>query len=91
MGNYFEDNSIIFRGKSVGLSPCPVWEKGKPWKLDEKIAKLCIENAEEYLDWQPRVITASDFMLYFETGDRVLFGNEYFKRRSALGSMLMAE
>jgi len=91
LGNYFEDNSIIFSGKSVGLSPCPVWERGNPWKLDEKIAKLCIENAEEYLDWQPRVITASDFMLYFETGDRVLFGNEYFKRRSALGSMLMAE
>ena len=74
------------------LSPCPKWEKGNPWKnINKKIAEMCIENAQEYLSWQPRVIAASDFMMYFKTGDRVIFEMEHFKRRSALGSMMIAE
>lgn len=52
---------------------------------------MCIENALVYLDWQPRVIPVSEYMLFFETGDRVIFEGEHFKRRSALGSLLLAE
>ena len=91
MWNLFEEESITFEGEAKKYLPCPVWKKEKPWKIDSTLALTCIKNAEEYLQWQPKVITASEFMLYFETGDRVLFGNEFFKRRSALGSMLIAE
>ena len=91
MWNLFEEASIVFDGKVKRYLPCPVWKRGRPWEIDSTVADMCIKNAREYLDWQPRVITASDFMLFFETGDRIIFEGEHFKRRSALGSMMVAE
>ncbi len=75
----------------VKYQPCPVYKKGKPWQLGEEISDLCIKNACGYLDREIKAITASDFMSFFKTGDRSVFEGEHFKRRSALGSMMLAE
>lgn len=91
MGNIFEEQAVSFTGIIDDYSPWPLWERGKPWDIDEKVARLCVENAEEYLEAEPEVITASDFMHFFETGDRSVYGAKHFRRRSALGSMLVAE
>ncbi len=92
MRDIFGVQATGYGGMVKRYFPCPIWEKGAPWKgIDRRVAGMCAEQAEAYLGWQPRVITASDFMRFSETGDRVLFEKEFFKRRSALGSMLVAE
>ena len=86
--NIFGDSDA---GEIKEYLPCPKYEKGRPWQVGKNIAGLCVKNAEEYLSWTPRVITASDYMLFFKTGDRTVFEGEHFKRRSALGSVMLAE
>ena len=91
MKNIFSENSIYLKNITANYTPCPKWERGKPWELDSEIAEKCIKNGEEYRLWTPEAITASDFMHFFETGDRMYFEGKFFKRRSALASMMYAE
>ena len=91
MKNIFSENGISLRKVISEYTPCPVWERGRSWDIDKSLYDKCIKNGEQYLSWEPEVITASDFMLFFETGDRILFEGKFFKRRSALASMMYAE
>ena len=62
------------------------WEHvNEAWKEET------IKAGEKFLGHSYAVLTATDFMEYSRTGNRVNFENKYFEKRRALNALVLAE
>ena len=66
-------------------------DREKGFYLNEKQRESSIRSAEALIDKKYPVITASDYLLRFKTGDRAHFEGMYFERRRDLLALLLAE
>ena len=64
-------------------------EKGFSLREDGRASK--IKNAEELLDKKYPVLTATDYLVRFRTGNREYFESLYFQRRQDLLCLIIAE
>ncbi len=66
-------------------------DREKGFYLREDCRDKSIKNAEEILDKKYPVITATDYLFRFRTGDRAHYEGIYFERRRDLLTYLLAE
>ena len=66
-------------------------DREKGFYLREDCRDAAIKNAEEILDKNYPVITATDYLFRFRTGDRAHYEGIYFERRRDLLTLVQAE
>ena len=72
--------------------PFPTVENRAFWMgLPGEVKTRLEQNAELFREYQITPLTASLFMDYFQTGRRKSYEDPFFLRRTALGSLVMAE
>lgn len=72
--------------------PFPVIENREGWcTLSDEIKQKIVKDAEQYVGYELKQLTASMFMLYYKNGDRVGYEKVCFERRTVLCSLVMAE
>ena len=72
--------------------PFPKIGDREGWSVvTEETAKLWVELAEEFFDFEWPVLTASKFLHFHRTGENIPYLFDFFKRRSLLGSFAVAE
>ncbi len=89
----------IFEEKNYNVSECVIpyeefkifSDREKGFSLREDGRKTAIKNAEELLDKKYPVITATDYLVRFRTGDRAHYEDLYFERRRDLLTYVLAE
>jgi hypothetical protein len=72
--------------------PFPKPEDSTAWaKADQKKLNAVVKQAESYLDYDWPYIPATKSLLFERTGDRNEYQSLSFKKRSVLGTLLLAE
>ena len=66
-------------------------DREKGFYLKEDCRASAIENAESVLDRKYPVLTATDYLFRFRTGDRAYYEGMYFDRRRDLLTLVLAE
>ena len=69
----------------------PFCDREKGFYLKEDFRATAIENAVELLDKKYPVLTATDYLFRFRTGDRAYYEGLYFDRRRDLLTLVLAE
>ena len=76
----------------LDFSPCPPLSDRKAWLgLSSTLRTQIIQNGEKYLDYDYPSLPATLYMAFCRTGNRVDYEERYFKRRTVLNSLVMAE
>lgn len=74
------------------FQPYPTITDRNSWDdLDSDWKKVTVELGEKYLGHQYPYISATDFMDFSRTGNRVRFENKFFSKRHALNALVLAE
>ena len=64
----------------------------KEWEaLDEDWKKETVKLGENHLNFQYPAISATDFLDFTRTGNRVRYENKFFSKRLAMNSLILAE
>lgn len=76
--------------RSLALYP-PVTDRAAWEGLDEEWKKEALALGERYLQFNFLPLTATDFMDFTRTGNRVRYENKFFSKRHALNALVLAE
>lgn len=72
--------------------PYPTAAERAAWQgLPDELQARLLQQGEEYLGYAWPFLPATGYMDYWRTGDRARYEKPYFARRTALGSLVLAE
>lgn len=70
----------------------PTYSDRQGWdQLFGQYKEKIIRSGENYLDYEWKIIKATDYLAYQRTGDRLIMEDPYFANLHAISSLLMAE
>lgn len=72
--------------------PYPTYDQREAWKdLTEPVHVDLIRRGEKYIDFEWRVVKATDYLAYERTGSRVMMERPFGQNSTALSSLVLAE
>lgn len=86
----FEERNFDVRGKVLSCKDFHPLGKAD-WRPTEKYAAFLIERAEEYLEKEIPLLTASDYAAFLKSGNRSVYEEKYFLRRELCLILSLAE
>lgn len=88
----FTQFSETFTNDFQTFQPYPVISDRDSWeKLDDEWKKETIKLAESYLGYEYPHLSATDFLDFCRTGNRIRYEDRYFVKRYALNALVLAE
>ena len=88
----FKELSQNYNKDFLEFHPYPTISERDLWSsVDETWAKKSISLAESYLDYKFPALSATDFMDFTRTGNRIRYEDIYFTKRYALSALVLAE
>ena len=88
----FKELSQNYNKDFLEFHPYPTISERDLWSsVDETWAKKSISLAESYLNYKFPALSATDFMDFTRTGNRIRYENIYFTKRYALSALVLAE
>ncbi|MDO4293716.1 MAG: heparinase II/III family protein [Eubacteriales bacterium] len=88
----FEEIAAKYQKSLLPYTPCANLSDRAAWEgLDEEWRKASVALGERYLGFEWPYLSASDFLEFSKTGNRVHFENKMFSKRHALDALVLAE
>ncbi|MEF2575324.1 MAG: heparinase II/III family protein [Eisenbergiella sp.] len=88
----FSEIASAFSGKLLPYTPYPNISDRAAWEaLDPEWKKETILLGQSFLGFEWPYLSASDFLEFFRTGNRVHFEDKMFSKRHALNALILAE
>lgn len=88
----FSEIASAFSGKLLPYTPYPNISDRAAWEaLDPEWKKETVLLGQSFLGFEWPYLSASDFLEFFRTGNRVHFEDKMFSKRHALNALILAE
>lgn len=88
----FSEIASAFSGKLLHYTPYPNISDRAAWEaLDPEWKKETVLLGQSFLGFEWPYLSASDFLEFFRTGNRVHFEDKMFSKRHALNALILAE
>lgn len=92
MEKLFSNLADSYNGTFSSFHEYPSIDDRKAYmQLDAELKLALVQNGEQFIDFTYPTITATDFMAFTRTGNRVDYENKYFAKRKALNALVLAE
>ena len=81
-----------YRSEFIPFAPYPTITDRTSWEnLDKEWKEASLQLGEQYLHFSYPGISATDFMDFTRTGNRVRYEDKFFSKRHALNALVLAE